>query len=45
LNTLIAFKGGDFSVRTPVDQTGIAGKVDDRLNEFFHLNSHASATQ
>jgi HAMP domain-containing protein/signal transduction histidine kinase/CheY-like chemotaxis protein len=41
LNTLIAFKDGDFSVRMPVDQTGIAGKLNDTLNEIFRLNAHA----
>ncbi|HWE51671.1 MAG TPA: HAMP domain-containing protein, partial [Bryobacteraceae bacterium] len=40
LKTLIAFKNGDFSVRLPVDKTGIAGKLNDTLNEIFRLNSH-----
>src|ERR1700756_2718089 len=43
LNTLIAFKEGDFTVRMPVDQTGIAGKVNDTLNEIFRLNARAAA--
>ncbi len=39
LNTLIAFKDGDFSVRLPVDQSGIAGKVNDTLNDIFRMNA------
>src|SRR4051812_44043510 len=39
LNTLIAFKEGDFSARMPVDQTGMAGKVNDTLNDIFRLNA------
>src|SRR5580704_11323185 len=39
LNALIAFRDGDFSVRMPVDQTGVAGKVNDTLNEIFRLNA------
>src|SRR5271166_805601 len=40
LNTLIAFRDGDFSVRMPVDRTGIEGKLNDTLNEIFRLNAH-----
>jgi hypothetical protein len=29
---LMAFRDGDFSVRLPVDHTGIAGKISDTLN-------------
>ncbi|HEX4274937.1 MAG TPA: HAMP domain-containing protein [Bryobacteraceae bacterium] len=43
LNTLIAFKEGDFAVRLPVDRTGIAGKVNDTLNEIFRLNARAAS--
>jgi HAMP domain-containing protein/signal transduction histidine kinase/DNA-binding response OmpR family regulator len=43
LNALIAFKEGDFSVRLPVDRTGIAGKVHDTLNEIFRLNARAAS--
>jgi HAMP domain-containing protein/signal transduction histidine kinase/DNA-binding response OmpR family regulator len=43
LSTLIAFREGDFSVRMPVDQTGIAGKVNDTLNDIFRLNAYAVA--
>ena len=38
LNTLIAFRDGDFSVRLPVDQTGIAGKIVDTINDIFKFN-------
>src|ERR1700730_2205043 len=38
LKTLIAFKRGDFSIRMPVDETGVAGKVADTLNEILELN-------
>ena len=35
LKTLVAVKKGDFSVRMPLDQTGIAGKVADTLNDII----------
>ena len=38
LKTLIAFKRGDFSVRMPVDETGVAGKIADALNDILELN-------
>ncbi len=38
LSTLIAFKRGDFSVRMPVDQTGLEGKIADTLNDVLELN-------
>src|SRR5688572_25329901 len=38
LRTLLAFKKGDFSVRMRYDQEGIAGKVNDALNEVLDLN-------
>src|SRR5215472_17001548 len=38
LNALTAFRDGDFTVRLPVDQTGIAGKIADTLNDIFKLN-------
>src|SRR5712691_6142870 len=38
LRTLIAFRDGDFSTRLPVDQTGVAGKIADTLNDIFKLN-------
>ncbi len=43
LTTLVAFKEGDFSVRLPVDRTGIEGKVNDVLNEIFRLNSRMAS--
>jgi HAMP domain-containing protein/signal transduction histidine kinase/DNA-binding response OmpR family regulator len=43
LNTLIAFKDGDFSARMPVDQTGLAGKVNDALNDIFRLNARMAS--
>ena len=38
LKTLTSVKKGDFSVRLPVDQTGVTGKVYDALNEVIELN-------
>jgi HAMP domain-containing protein/signal transduction histidine kinase/CheY-like chemotaxis protein len=38
LRTLIGVKKGDFSVRMPVDQIGIAGKVSDTLNDIIEMN-------
>ena len=38
LRTLVAFQKGDFSVRMPVDQTGIPGKIADTLNSIFEMN-------
>src|SRR4051794_16316780 len=38
LAALIAFKKGDFSVRLPVNQIGLAGKIADVLNDIFELN-------
>jgi len=43
LKTLIAFKDGDFSVRLPVDQTGVAGKIADTLNDIFKLNARMAS--
>ncbi|MBL9100066.1 MAG: HAMP domain-containing protein, partial [Myxococcales bacterium] len=40
LTTLLAVKKGDFSVRLPVDRTGVAGKIYDALNEIIDLNQH-----
>ncbi|HJY07190.1 MAG TPA: HAMP domain-containing protein, partial [Bryobacteraceae bacterium] len=39
LNALTAFREGDFSVRLPVGETGINGKINDTLNEIFKLNA------
>src|SRR6202163_2528294 len=38
LETLIAFKRGDFSVRMPVDLVGMDGKIADALNDILELN-------
>ena len=38
LSTLIAFKRGNFSVRMPVDQTGLEGKIADALNDVLEIN-------
>ncbi len=37
LTTLMAVKKGDFSVRMPVDRSGVAGKIADTLNEVIDL--------
>ncbi len=38
LTALTALKRGDFSVRLPIDWTGVAGKVADTFNEVIELN-------
>ncbi|MBE9008382.1 HAMP domain-containing protein [Fortiea sp. LEGE XX443] len=38
LQTLTAVKKGDFSVRMSVDQTGLAGKIADTLNDIIDQN-------
>ena len=43
LRTLAAVKKGDFSVRMPIDQTGIAGKIADTLNEIIERNERMAA--
>src|SRR5437879_3643036 len=43
LKALIAFRDGDFSVRLPVDQTGVAGKIADTVNEIFKLNERMAS--
>ncbi|MBD2006456.1 MULTISPECIES: HAMP domain-containing protein [Cyanophyceae] len=43
LKTLAAVKKGDFSVRMPIDQTGIAGKIADTLNDVIELNQRMAA--
>ena len=43
LHTLMAFKDGDFSARLPVDQTGLAGKVNDALNDIFRMNARMAS--
>src|SRR5450759_441914 len=43
LKILTALRKGDFSVRMPVDQVGIAGKISDTLNEVIELNENMTA--
>jgi methyl-accepting chemotaxis protein len=38
LSTLIAFKRGNFSVRMPVDQTDLEGKIADALNDVLEIS-------
>src|SRR5947209_4639377 len=38
LRILTAFKRGDFSVRMPAEQVGLAGKIADTLNDVLELN-------
>jgi len=38
LKVLNSVKKGDFSVRMPIDQTGLAGKIADSLNDIIELN-------
>ena len=38
LKTLMSMRRGDFSVRLPIDHTGVAGKIYDTLNEILDLN-------
>jgi CheY-like chemotaxis protein/signal transduction histidine kinase/HAMP domain-containing protein len=43
LKTLVSVKKGDFSVRMPIEQTGIAGKIADTLNEIIEQNEQLTA--
>ena len=43
LRTLAAVKKGDFSVRMPIDHTGMAGKIADTLNHIIELNERMAA--
>ena len=38
LKTLVAVKKGKFDVRMPIEQTGMAGKIADALNDIIELN-------
>jgi len=38
LRVLTAVKNGDFSVRMPIDDVGVTGKICDALNEIISLN-------
>src|SRR2546426_379623 len=39
LSTLVAVKNGDFSVRLPVEWTGINGKIADAFNDIIGVNA------
>src|SRR5437773_2456127 len=39
LSTLVAVKNGDFSVRLPVEWTGVDGKIADAFNDIIELNA------
>ena len=43
LNVLLAVKKGDFTVRMPVEHTGIAGKIADTLNDIIELNQRLTS--
>ncbi|BAZ19723.1 GAF sensor hybrid histidine kinase [Kalymmatonema gypsitolerans NIES-4073] len=43
LKTLVAVKKGDFSARMPLDQTGMAGKIADTLNDIIEQNERLTA--
>src|SRR5690349_20846057 len=38
LNTLVAVKKGDFSVRLPAEWTGLAGRISDAFNDVIERN-------
>ncbi|HXU72382.1 MAG TPA: hypothetical protein VN947_23830, partial [Polyangia bacterium] len=42
LSTLLAVKRGDFSVRMPVEHTGVAGKIYDTLNDVIELEQRTA---
>src|SRR5436190_1062093 len=42
LQTLVAFKAGDFSARLPASWTGVEGKIADTLNEVIARNERLS---
>ncbi|MDQ3775180.1 MAG: HAMP domain-containing protein [Pseudomonadota bacterium] len=43
LKVLNAFKKGDFTVRMPLEHTGIAGKIADTLNEVIEIEQQLNA--
>ena len=43
LSVLTALKKGDFTVRLPLDQTGVAGKIADTLNDVIETNQRLSS--
>jgi HAMP domain-containing protein/CheY-like chemotaxis protein len=42
LNTLLAFRKGDWSVRLPSDLTGVSGKIADVLNDIIDANERVA---
>ncbi|MDQ3221947.1 MAG: hypothetical protein M3Q75_00480, partial [Gemmatimonadota bacterium] len=42
LAVLTAVRKGDFSVKMPMSQTGVAGKISDTLNDIIELNRETS---
>ncbi|MBC7882696.1 MAG: HAMP domain-containing protein, partial [Anaerolineae bacterium] len=42
LKTLVAIRKGDFTVRMPIDMTGMAGKIADTLNDIIDLNERTA---
>src|SRR3984893_8060053 len=42
LRALTEYKRGDFSVRMPVEKTGISGKIYDTLNDIIELNQRTA---
>ncbi|HZA29362.1 MAG TPA: hypothetical protein VE735_07265, partial [Gammaproteobacteria bacterium] len=43
LSVLTAVKKGDFSVRMPIDNTGMAGKIADTLNDVINQQERLTA--
>ncbi|WP_161956688.1 HAMP domain-containing protein, partial [Gloeocapsopsis dulcis] len=43
LTTLTEIKKGNFAARMPIDQTGIAGKIADTLNDIIDMNERLAA--
>jgi HAMP domain-containing protein len=43
LAVLTAVKKGDFRARMPIEQTGVAGKIADTLNDIIELNERMTA--
>ncbi|HKO88462.1 MAG TPA: hypothetical protein VJU83_08090, partial [Burkholderiales bacterium] len=42
LNTLLAFRKGDWSARMPADLTGVPGKIADVLNDIIATKEHVA---
>ncbi|MCX6376465.1 MAG: HAMP domain-containing protein, partial [Armatimonadetes bacterium] len=43
LNVLTAYKNGDFSVRLPVEGTGMTGKIYDTVNDIIEMNDRRAS--